>query len=92
MGICSLLKTKWTSTHSPIQSCRSLNALYPSWEETSYTNWVLLSTAGDKLESGVPTDKGHRIMTLMAEDEPPQTKQVHLPEAKLKVGDQGRMG
>lgn len=92
MGICSHLKAKQTSTHSPIHSCRSLNALYPSWEETSYTNWMLLSTVGDKLQSGVPGDKGHKIMTLMAEDEPPQTEQVHRPEVKLKVGDQGQMG
>jgi len=62
MGICSHSKVKWTSTHSPIHSCRSLNALYPSWEETSYINWGLLSTMGDKLESGVPIDKGHKIM------------------------------
>lgn len=92
MRICSHLKAKQTSTHSPIHSCRSLNALYPSWEETSYTNWVLLSTAEDKLESGVPIDKGHKIMTLMAEDEPPQTKRVHLPEVMLKVGTRDGWG
>ena len=30
---------------------------------------------GDKLETGIPLDKGHKMIMLMAEDKPPWTKQ-----------------
>lgn len=34
---------------------------------------------GDKLEIGVPLDKGHKMVMLMAEDKFPWTEQVDLP-------------
>ena len=36
---------------------------------------------GGKLEGGVPIDKGHKRMMLMAGDKPPRTEQVDLPGA-----------
>ena len=47
---------------------------------------------GDKLEIGVPLDRGHKVIMVMAEDKPPQTGPVNLPGADPKVWAQGRVG
>ena len=44
---------------------------------------------GDKLESGVPLDKGHKMIMLMAEDTPPRTEQVDLSRVNPEVWAQG---
>ena len=47
---------------------------------------------GDKLETGVPLDKGHKMIMLMAENKPPQTEQVDLPGINAEVWAQGWVG
>ena len=40
---------------------------------------------GNKLEIGVPLDKGHKmIMLIMADDNPSQTEQVNLLEINMR--------
>ena len=40
----------------------------------------------DKLESGIPLEKGHKITVLMAENIPPWTEQVDLSRVILQYG------
>ena len=44
---------------------------------------------GEKLETGVPLDKGHMMIMLMAEDKPLWTEQVDLPGLNPMVWAQG---
>lgn len=46
---------------------------------------------GEELETGVPLDKGHVIIMLMAEDKPLWTEQVDLPGLNPMVWAQGRV-
>lgn len=38
-----------------------------------------------KLEGGIPLDKGHKMIMLMAEGKPPWAEQIHLPGMNPKV-------
>ena len=40
---------------------------------------------GDKLKIDVPLDMWHKMITLMAKDKPPRTKQVDLTGVNPKV-------
>ena len=40
---------------------------------------------GDKLGTGIPLDKGHKMTVLMAENIAPQIEQVDLPRVNPKV-------
>ena len=40
---------------------------------------------GDKLKIDVPLDMWHKMITLMAKDKPPRTKQVDLKGVNPKV-------
>lgn len=47
---------------------------------------------GDKAETGVPLDKGHKMSMLMEEFKPPWTEQVDLPEVNPEVWAQRWVG
>lgn len=63
----------------------SLTPYTPARRDILYTLEANIHLLGDKLKIGVLLDVGHKMITLMAEDEPPRTKQVDLTGVNPKV-------
>ena len=54
--------------------------------EILYRLGATIHLKADKLESGIPLEKGHKITVLMAENIPPWTEQVDLSRIILRYG------
>ena len=71
----------------------SPNALYPLLgSDILHKLGATIHLTGDKLETAVPLDKGHRMIMLMTEDKPSRTEQVNLPGVNPEVWAQGWVG
>ena len=75
---------RWMYSHPFLPIC-SLTPYTPARRDILYTLEANIHLLGDKLKIGVLLDVGHKMITLMAEDEPPRTKQVDLTGVNPKV-------